>query len=83
MCYAGVSVQLSDQEVVLALQQQLGQQYDKAAGQRLMQHLLQRADDALIGDTSDTIRLGQRFPLLGYRSLIRSLASGLAEMEGS
>lgn len=83
MCDAGVAVQLTDQQVSLALQQLLGQRYDRAVGDRVLQELLQRHEDAPIVESPDAYLLGAGFPLHALRSVIRSFAAGLTSMEDS
>lgn len=83
MCDAGVAVQLTDQQVSLALQQLLGQRYDRAVGDRVLQELLQRHEDAPIVESPDAYLLGAGFPLHALRSVIRSFAAGLLSMEAS
>lgn len=81
MCPAVGPVQLSEQEILTALLQEFGQLFDEAAGQRLMQQLLDRGDGAPIQLQTTARQLGSQFPLLGYRSVVRALANELVSME--
>jgi hypothetical protein len=69
---------LSPEARVQLLIQQYGGVYDSQVGARQVQ-MLQLRDQQLPAELNGE-KLGQRFPLMGYRSILKQLAASLANM---